>query len=181
MRFCRSDVRSERAEELEGGFALSMLCAGGHLFDGFLAGDERFAVVAEEVRNLAARSAKAAKETAELIESSVEKTVRGTAIAERTSTALDEIVSSITKVTDLVSEIAAASSEQAQGINQISIGLQQIDSVVQQTTANAEESAATSEELSSQTAHLNSILSRFKLKADSDDFRPGQKEPLRLS
>ena len=140
-----------------------------------------FAVVAEEVRNLAARSAKAAKETAELIESSVEKTVRGTAIAERTSTALDEIVSSITKVTDLVSEIAAASSEQAQGINQISIGLQQIDSVVQQTTANAEESAATSEELSSQTAHLNSILSRFKLKADSDDFRPGQKEPLRLS
>lgn len=140
-----------------------------------------FAVVAEEVRNLAARSAKAAKETAELIESSVEKTARGTAIAERTSTALDEIVSSITKVTDLVSEIAAASNEQAQGVNQISIGLQQIDSVVQQTTANAEESAATSEELSSQTAHLNSILSRFQLKGDGYDSRSGQKEPLRLT
>lgn len=140
-----------------------------------------FAVVAEEVRNLAARSAKAAKETAELIESSVEKTARGTAIAERTSTALDEIVNSITKVTDLVAEIAAASGEQAQGINQVSIGLQQIDSVVQQTTANAEESAATSEELSSQTAHLNSILSRFKLKEDGYDSQPGQREQLRLN
>jgi len=123
-----------------------------------------FAVVAEEVRNLAARSAKAAQETAELIESSVAKTARGTEIAERTSTALVEIVSSITKVTDLIGEIAAASSEQAQGINQINIGLQQIDQVIQQSTANAEESAATSEELSSQTAHLNSMLGRFVLK-----------------
>jgi len=123
-----------------------------------------FAVVAEEVRNLAARSAKAAHETAELIESSVEKTARGTEIAERTSGALEEIVSSITKVTDLIAEIAAASNEQAQGINQINIGLQQIDQVIQQTTANAEESAATSEELSSQTAHLNTMLSRFTLK-----------------
>jgi len=123
-----------------------------------------FAVVAEEVRNLAARSAKAAHETAELIESSVEKTARGTEIAERTSAALEEIVSSITKVTDLIGEIAAASSQQAQGINQINVGLQQIDQVIQQSTANAEESAATSEELSSQTAHLNSMLSRFVLK-----------------
>jgi methyl-accepting chemotaxis protein len=123
-----------------------------------------FAVVAEEVRNLAARSAKAAHETAELIESSVEKTARGTEIAERTSTALQEIVASITKVTDLIGEIAAASSEQAQGINQINIGLQQIDQVIQQSTANAEESAATSEELSSQTAHLNGMLGRFVLK-----------------
>lgn len=127
-----------------------------------------FAVVAEEVRNLAARSAKAAQETAGLIENSVEKTARGTVIAERTSAALEEIVSSITKVTDLIGEIAAASSEQAQGINQVNIGLQQIDQVIQQTTANAEESAATSEELSSQTAHLNGMLGRFVLKNDQD-------------
>jgi len=122
-----------------------------------------FAVVAEEVRNLAARSAKAAQETADLIENSVEKTAHGTVIAERTSSALEEIVSSITKVTDLIAEIATASNDQAQGINQVNLGLQQIDQVIQQTTASAEESAATSEELSSQTAHLNSMLGRFVL------------------
>ena len=134
-----------------------------------------FAVVAEEVRNLAARSAKAAHETAELIESSVEKTARGTEIAERTSSALEAIVASITKVTDLIAEIAAASNEQAQGINQINIGLQQIDQVIQQSTANAEESAATSEELSSQTAHLNGMLGRFVLKGS------GQQRPRQLT
>ncbi|MCF6179713.1 MAG: methyl-accepting chemotaxis protein [Geopsychrobacter sp.] len=128
-----------------------------------------FAVVAEEVRNLAARSAKAAQETAGLIENSVEKTARGTVIAERTSNALEEIVNSITKVTELIGEIAAASNEQAQGINQVNIGLQQIDQVIQQTTASAEESAATSEELSSQTAHLNRMLGRFVLEQDTEN------------
>ncbi len=122
-----------------------------------------FAVVAEEVRNLAARSAKAAEETAQLIEGSVEKTKNGAEIAEKTSTALDEIVSSIVKVTDLVAEIAAASSEQAQGISQINQGLGQIDQAVQQSTATAEESAASAEELSSQSAHLKHLLSRFNL------------------
>ncbi|MEE4254407.1 MAG: methyl-accepting chemotaxis protein, partial [Desulfuromusa sp.] len=122
-----------------------------------------FAVVAEEVRNLAARSAKAAEETAQLIEGSVEKTQNGTDIAEKTSAALDEIVSSITKVTDLVAEIAVASNEQAQGISQINQGLGQIDTAVQQSTATAEESAASAEELSSQSAHLKHMLSRFTL------------------
>ncbi|WP_321368708.1 HAMP domain-containing methyl-accepting chemotaxis protein [uncultured Desulfuromusa sp.] len=124
-----------------------------------------FAVVAEEVRNLAARSAKAASETAELIEGSVEKTTKGTEIAERTGEALEEIVGSIGKVTDLIAEIAAASSEQAQGISQVNIGLQQIDQVIQQNTASAEESAATSEELSSQAAELKHQLGRFVLKS----------------
>ncbi len=122
-----------------------------------------FAVVAEEVRNLAARSAKAAEETAQLIEGSVEKTNNGAQIAEKTAEALEEIVGSITKVTDLVAEIAAASNEQAEGISQINQGLGQIDSAVQQSTATAEESAASAEELSSQSAHLKHMLSRFKL------------------
>ncbi|MDX2480623.1 MAG: methyl-accepting chemotaxis protein [Desulfuromusa sp.] len=126
-----------------------------------------FAVVAEEVRNLAARSAKAASETAELIEGSVEKTGKGTEIAERTSAALEEIVGSIGKVTDLIGEIATASKEQAQGISQVNIGLQQIDQVIQQNTASAEESAATSEELSSQAAELRGQLGRFVLKASA--------------
>ncbi len=122
-----------------------------------------FAVVAEEVRNLAARSAKAARETAELIEGSVEKTVRGSEIATSTSQALSEIVGSIDQVTDLVAEINAASNEQAQGIDQINQALTQIDQVIQQNTASAEESAATSEELSGQANHLNQMLQRFRL------------------
>ena len=123
-----------------------------------------FAVVAEEVRNLAARSAKAASETSELIEGSVAKAGNGTQIAEKTAEALEEIVGSVTKVTDLISEIAAASNEQAEGISQVNTGLQQIDQVIQQNTASAEESAATSEQLSSQAAELKQQLGRFRLK-----------------
>jgi len=122
-----------------------------------------FAVVAEEVRNLAARSAKAASETADLIEGSVEKTRNGTQIAEQTSTALQDIVASITKVTDLVAEIAAASNEQAQGIMQVNQGLGQVDQAVQGNTATAEESAAAAEELSSQAEQLRHMIGRFKL------------------
>ena len=122
-----------------------------------------FAVVAEEVRNLAARSAKAAEETAQLIEGSVEKTQNGAGIAEKTSAALEEIVGSITKVTDLVAEIAASSNEQAQGISQINQGLGQIDAAVQQSTATSEESAASAEELASQSVHLKHMLSQFTL------------------
>jgi methyl-accepting chemotaxis protein len=124
-----------------------------------------FAVVAEEVRNLAARSAKAAHETAELIEGSVAKTRNGSQIAEQTSTALGEIVGSVTKVSDLVSEIAAASNEQANGVSQVSIGMEQIDMVTQQATANSEESAAAAEELASQANQLREMLARFKVSA----------------
>jgi len=129
-----------------------------------------FAVVAEEVRNLAARSAKAASETAELIEGSVEKTQNGTQIAEKTSEALENIVGSISKVTDLVAEIAAASNEQAQGISQINQGLTQIDDGVQQNTATAEESAAAAEELSGQAAQMKQMLSRFTLTGNQAQF-----------
>lgn len=122
-----------------------------------------FAVVAEEVRNLAARSAKAAEETTQMIESSVEKSKNGTQIAEETSSALAEIVTNISKVSDLVEEIAAATMEQAQGISQINQGLSQIDQSIQQNTASAEESAATSEELSSQANYLREMLYRFKI------------------
>ncbi len=122
-----------------------------------------FAVVAEEVRNLAARSAKAAEETAALIEGSVAKTENGSLIANQTAAALQEIVGSVTKVTDLVSEIAAASKEQAQGITQINQGVTQIDQVTQQNTASAEECAAASEELSGQAEQLRQMLQRFVL------------------
>ena len=121
-------------------------------------------MVAEEVRNLAQRSAAAAKETAEMIEGSIKKTEVGTRIAEETSKALEEIVTGSTKVTDLIGEIASASKEQAQGIGQINQGLSQVDQVTQQVTANAEESASASEELSSQSLQLKQMLTKFQLK-----------------
>ena len=123
-----------------------------------------FAVVAEEVRSLAARSAKAARETADLIEGSKSRVDEGNRMAKETADALSEIVSGIVKVGDLVGEMAAASNEQAQGIAQISQGLGQIDQVTQQNTATAEETAASSEELSGQADELRSLISQFKLK-----------------
>jgi methyl-accepting chemotaxis protein len=123
-----------------------------------------FAVVAEEVRILASRSTEAAKETSDLIESSVAKTRNGTNIAEKTAGALGEILNNSGKVSDLVKEIATASKEQAVGFSQVNQGLGQIDRVTQQNTANAEESASASEGLSTQAIQLQSLLNRFKLK-----------------
>lgn len=122
-----------------------------------------FAVVAEEVRSLAARSAKAASETASLIEAAVQKAGNGTKIAEGTAAALAGIVESITKVSDLVGEITLASNEQSVGIQQISTGLTQIDEVTQLNTGNAIQCAATAEELAAQAGQLREMLGRFTL------------------
>jgi methyl-accepting chemotaxis protein len=123
-----------------------------------------FAVVAEEVRSLAARSAKAARETSDLIEGSKGRVDEGNRIARETAEALAEIVSGIVKVGDLVGEMAAASNEQAQGIAQISQGLGQIDQVTQQNTATAEETAAAAEELSGQASELRGLIGQFRLR-----------------
>ncbi len=123
-----------------------------------------FAVVAGEVRNLAGRSAKAAQETAEIIEESLGKVKNGLNVAEKTQENFQHILEGIVKVTDLAGEIAAASSEQAQGISQINQGLSQIDQVTQQNTAHAEETAAASEELSGQANQLQSLIRQFNLK-----------------
>ncbi|MGC9519411.1 MAG: methyl-accepting chemotaxis protein [Desulfuromonadaceae bacterium] len=124
-----------------------------------------FAVVAEEVRSLAARSAKAAQETADLIEGSVEKTRNGAQIADKTAESFEEIVAEINKVSALVGDIAAASDEQAQGISEINVGLGQIDQVTQQNTASAEEGAAASEELNGQAMQLRELVGRFTLRS----------------
>ncbi len=129
-----------------------------------------FTVVAEEVRNLAQRSAKAAKETADMIDGSIKKVESGNLIVNDTAKSLEEIVANIVKVTNLISEIAAASKEQESGVTQINQGLSQVDRVTQQNTATAEEAAAASEQLSSQAVDLQTMLEKFKLKSNSGNL-----------
>jgi methyl-accepting chemotaxis protein len=126
-----------------------------------------FAVVAEEVRSLAARSAEAAKETAQLIETSVDKANNGVKIADATAEALQKIVRSVGKITELIGEIAIDSKDQAERIYQINQELSQIDQITQSNTANAEESAATAEQLAGQTTYLEELLGSFKVDEES--------------
>ncbi|MBU3099467.1 MULTISPECIES: HAMP domain-containing methyl-accepting chemotaxis protein [Clostridium] len=123
-----------------------------------------FAVVAEEVRNLAARSANAAKETTDLVEGSIKKVEFGTKIANNTAESLDQIVIGVSKAATLVGEIAAASNEQATAIYQINKGIEQVSDVVQTNSATAEQSAAASEELSGQAIMLKNMVEKFNLK-----------------
>jgi len=117
-----------------------------------------FAVVADEVRNLAMRAAEAAKNTADLIETTVAKVKFGSELVHKTGEAFAEVSISSTKVQELVAEIAAASQEQAQGADQVSRAVAEMDKVVQQNAANAEESASASEELSTQAEQMKGIV-----------------------
>ena len=117
-----------------------------------------FAVVAEEVRNLALRSADAAKNTAELIDGTVKKIKNGSELVERTNDAFSKVAESSSKVGELIAEIAAASNEQAQGIEQTNTAVAEMDKVVQQNAANAEESASASGELSAQAEQMMGVV-----------------------
>lgn len=118
-----------------------------------------FAVVAEEVRNLAMRSAEAAKNTSGLIEGTVKKIKEGSELVIKTNHEFSEVTKSTGKIGELVSEIAAASQEQAHGIGQINNAVTEMDKIIQQTTANAEESASSAGELIGQAEELRSHIS----------------------
>lgn len=124
-----------------------------------------FAVVAEEVRNLSARSAEAAKETTNMIETSIQRAEYGSKIAKTTANAFNEIVTGIEQVAILVEEIANASVGQSSSIVQISNGITQVSNVVQSNSAASEESAAAIEELYKQAEALKYMVQTFKLKA----------------
>jgi methyl-accepting chemotaxis protein len=124
-----------------------------------------FAVVAEEVRNLAIRSQNAARETTELIETSISRVSDGTIIANKTASALEKIVEDIAEVSKLISEISRSSIEQADAVSQVTVGINQISDVVQSNSATSEESASASQELSGQAETLKNMVSVFRLKA----------------
>jgi methyl-accepting chemotaxis protein len=140
------------------------------------AGDEGrgFAVVASEVRNLAQRSAVAAKEIKVLIQDSLRKVEAGSALVNRSGETLQGIVSSVKRVTDIVSEIAAASGEQSTGIEQVNSAMTQMDQVTQSNSAQTEELSATAEALSEQAAHLLELVGTFTLSNSGKSQRDRQ-------
>ncbi|MBB5608041.1 MULTISPECIES: methyl-accepting chemotaxis protein [unclassified Janthinobacterium] len=124
-----------------------------------------FAVVATEVRNLAQRSAAAAKDIKVLIGDSVARVEAGSALVNQAGMTMDDIVASITRVTDIMSEITAATAEQSAGIEQVNQAIAQMDQVTQQNAALVEEAAAAAESMQEQAASLTQVVSVFKLDA----------------
>ncbi|MGJ7507300.1 methyl-accepting chemotaxis protein [Variovorax sp. GT1P44] len=129
-----------------------------------------FAVVASEVRNLAQRSAAAAKEIKTLIGDSVEKVEEGSKQVAEAGKTMEEIVDSVKRVTDIMGEITAASQEQTSGIEQINQAITQMDQVTQQNAALVEEAAAAAASLQEQAGSLSQVVSVFKL--DRGDRAP---------
>ena len=122
-----------------------------------------FAVVASEVRNLAQRSAEAAKEIKALISDSVERVGQGTSLVDQAGATMQEVVTSIRRVTDIMGEISAASTQQSAGVTQVGEAVGQMDQVTQQNAALVEESAAAAESLKAQAQQLVNAVAVFRL------------------
>jgi methyl-accepting chemotaxis protein len=122
-----------------------------------------FAVVAGEVRNLAQRSAGAAKEIKGLINDSVDKVDDGSRLVDETGKTLEEIVNAVKKVSDIISEIAAASQEQSSGIEEVNRAISQMDEMTQQNAALVEEAAAAGEAMNEQAGSLNELMNFFEV------------------
>ena len=123
-----------------------------------------FSVVADEVRDLAARSAEAAQDTNDLISRSIQDAKTGTESTDMAVSAVQDIDRCIQSIKALMDEIAAASVQQSEMISLVENGIQEISSVVQDNSAAAEKSAAVSKELSQQARTLNSLISRFRIR-----------------
>ncbi|WP_442965303.1 methyl-accepting chemotaxis protein [Pseudomonas sp. FIP_A4] len=123
-----------------------------------------FAVVADEVRQLAARSAEAAQRSTRLIQESNARTVKGMELTDETAQALEAIVQGAAQVSQLVDEIASASSQQASGIEQVSLAIEQIDQVVHHNSSNSEQSTQAAQELTQQAEQMIVQVGRFTVR-----------------
>jgi methyl-accepting chemotaxis protein len=137
-----------------------------------------FAVVAAEVRNLAQRSASAAKEIKALISDSVSKTAEGTRQVENAGNTMQEIVISVKRVSDIIGEIAAASGEQSAGIEQVNEAVMKMDDMTQQNTALVEEAAAAAESMMEQADELMNAVSVFQLEGESSQSKRTNSRPM---
>ena len=134
-----------------------------------------FAVVASEVRNLAQRSAIAAKEIKALIGDSVERVEAGSALVNEAGATMTEIVASVKRVTQIMGEISAASAEQGAGIEQVNVAVTELDTTTQQNAALVEEAAAAAEALREQTVALNEVVGVFRLDGEAAGTAPAVK------
>ncbi|MYN15439.1 HAMP domain-containing protein [Rugamonas sp. FT107W] len=138
-----------------------------------------FAVVASEVRNLAQRSAAAAKDIKGLIDDSVQKVALGSDLVDKAGQTMSEIVTSISRVTQIMSQISHASEEQSLGIAQVNDAITQMDQVTQQNAALVEEAAAAAESMQEQSAKLAEVVGVFKLDASQMAMHARALPPVR--
>lgn len=124
---------------------------------------KEFAVVANEVKDLAGKSAEAAKNTTELIEASVDSIHVGLKFAEETAKEMFSVVDGAKATTDIISKIAQATDEQTAFLSQVENGIEEISSVVQRNSATSQQSAAASEELSAQAYFMKELIGKFEL------------------
>jgi methyl-accepting chemotaxis protein/methyl-accepting chemotaxis protein-2 (aspartate sensor receptor) len=136
-----------------------------------------FAVVAEEVKNLAERSAGAAKEITGIIEASIDQVKAGTEVANKTKESFTEILNGIKKTSDLIGEIAISAKEQAEGMNQIATAMGSVDQITQQNASASEETAAAAEELNAQALSMLDNVSELAMLAGYDMGRENRSAP----
>lgn len=139
-----------------------------------------FAVVADAVRSLAQRSAEAAKSITALIRDSVDKTEQGAKIADNSGAVLNNIVTSVKKVSDLVQSISEASQEQATGLNQISQTMNSLDQATQSNASSAEEMAASAEQMSGLSVQLQDLVRQLTRVVEGENTRGGLNRGLQL-